>query len=183
MSTGSSPAEPPFLDAAGRWLRELPALVGDRLELLALELEQAGRSALQVAVLAVAAALLAVTAWLALWALVAGLLAAAGLHWGWALTIVVVANAAAAALAAWRAARLLPALGLPATRRHLRFSADPGAPEPPEQPHVRAAPPMRAPSAAPSPTAALTAALTAAPTATPTAAPAAVGPASAGGAR
>ncbi len=105
--------------------QELPRLLGDRLELLSLELQRAGIALAVIAMLAVACGVLAVTAWLLLWSgLVLGLVAL-GLHPAWALAAAVVLNLLAVALA-WRHARAqLPLLRLPATRRHLgRGSVD-----------------------------------------------------------
>jgi uncharacterized membrane protein YqjE len=110
-----------LLDSVRSIVRELPALVGDRIELLSLELQRAGRALVKVTMLAAGAAILALTAWLALWGVVvAGLMA---LDWPApaAYALVVLLNAAAAAWALWRARALLSLLGLPATRRHLMF--------------------------------------------------------------
>ncbi len=108
-----------LLESARAIVRELPALVGDRVELLSLELERAGRALVKAAVLAAAAAILALTAWLAVWGVVVGALVALGWPAALAHALVVLLNAAAAALALWRARALLRLLGLPATRRHL----------------------------------------------------------------
>ena len=51
-----------------RLVSELPGLVSDRVTLLSLELRRAGQALAVMAALVIAAALLAVTAWLALWA-------------------------------------------------------------------------------------------------------------------
>lgn len=106
-------------DSLGRLWDELPALVNDRIELLSLELQRAGVALVQIVVLIVAAAILLVTAWLVLWGAVVMALVGLGLPMGWALLIVLLVNVAAAAWAGLRARRLLPALRLPATRRHL----------------------------------------------------------------
>ncbi len=99
--------------------RELPGLVSDRVDLLSLELQRAGRALAQIVALLVAAAILGVTAWLALWAGVAVGLVQLGLHWSLSLLLVLALNAAVAGLALTRLRLLLPLLGLPATRRHL----------------------------------------------------------------
>ena len=116
-----------LLESARAIVRELPALVGDRVELLSLELERAGRALVKATVLAAAAAILALTAWLAVWGVVVGALVALGWPAALAHALVVLLNAAAAALALWRARALLRLLGLPATRRHLML----GLPDPP----------------------------------------------------
>lgn len=108
-----------LVDLARSIVRELPALVGDRVELLSLELQRAGNALAKAAVLAVAAAIFALTAWLALWGVLVGLLIAMGWHWAQACAMAALINGAAAAWLLWRARSLLAMLGLPATRRHL----------------------------------------------------------------
>jgi hypothetical protein len=109
-------------------LGDLPGLVSDRVQLLALELQRAGLALAQIVALATVAAILASTAWLALWTGAAFALVQAGLTWGWVLVAVILLNLAAAALAVRRARALLRWLALPATFRHLTL---PAAPEPP----------------------------------------------------
>ena len=109
-------------------LRELPGLVSDRVELLSLELQRAGQVLAQIVALIVAAAILGVTAWLALWSGVVLALIAAGLHWAAASSIVLLINLAACWAAVARVRRLAPLLRLPATRRHLTLG--PSAPAP-----------------------------------------------------
>jgi uncharacterized membrane protein YqjE len=110
--------------------RELPALVGDRVELLSLELQRAGGALARIAALAAAAAIFALTAWLAMWGVLVGLMIATGLHWAAAHAVALLINLAAAAWALWRARSLVELLGLPATRRHLML----GLREPPQPP-------------------------------------------------
>lgn len=119
-----------LLQSVQSLLRELPGLVSDRVELLSLEVTRAGRALAKIVAFLVAAAILAVTAWLALWAGVAGALIAAGLHWAWAALLILVVNLAAAAFALSRLRSLLPMLGLPATRRHLTLSPSTAPPKP-----------------------------------------------------
>lgn len=102
----------------------LPGLVTDRLELLALELQRAGRGLVQIMALVVATAMLGATAWLALCGGLVLTLVALGLWWPLALLAVVLVNLALAWAAVSRARRLLTNLGLPATRRHLVFGAE-----------------------------------------------------------
>ncbi len=114
----------------GLW-RELPGLVSDRIELLSLEVRRAGSALAQIVALVVMAAILGVTAWLALWGVAIGGLMALGLHWAVALLVVLLINLGAAWLAISRARGLVPQLGLPATRRHLTLSPSTSPPEPP----------------------------------------------------
>ena len=129
----AAPPQPPpppqasWLAALQDLARELPGLVTDRLDLLGLELRRAGLALAQIAALVVAAAVLGVTAWLALWAGIAGALVRAGLPWAGALLVVLLLNLAACAALLLRVRGLLPRLALPATRRHLR---PPGAAAP-----------------------------------------------------
>jgi hypothetical protein len=116
-------------------LRDLPHLLSDRVDLLALELERAGRALARIVVLVVAAAVLVVTAWLAAWAAVFMLLMNAGLPPIAALVLVVLFNALAAWLALTRAQRLVGLLSLPATRRHLTVAPTR------QPPHARSAAP------------------------------------------
>jgi hypothetical protein len=135
LVTDSRPEAPAasegLLDALQAIWRDLPGLVSDRVDLLSLELLRAGRSLAQIVALIVAAAILGVTAWLVLWVGVAGALVALGLHWAWALLLVLAVNALAAWAAVARVRRLLPNLRLPATRRHLMLSPTTPAPQPP----------------------------------------------------
>jgi uncharacterized membrane protein YqjE len=109
----------------------LPGLISDRVELLSLELQRAGQVLAQVVALIVAAAILAVTAWLALWGGVMVALINAGLHWAAASLIVLVINLGACWWAVARVRALAPLLHLPATRRHLTLSRPSTASKPP----------------------------------------------------
>jgi hypothetical protein len=101
----------------------LPRLVSDRLELLALELQRAGGSLVQIMALVVVTAILGATAWLALCSGLGLMLVAMGLSWPLALLAVLLVNLALAWAAVTRTRRLLVNLSLPATRRHLVFGA------------------------------------------------------------
>lgn len=103
-------------------MQELPGLISDRIELLSLELQRAGQVLAQIVGLIVAAAILAVTAWLALWGGVLMALVNAGLHWAAASLIVLVVNLGACWWAVARVRALALLLRLPATRRHLTLS-------------------------------------------------------------
>lgn len=124
-------------------LRELPGLVSDRVELLSLELQRAGQVLAQIVALIVAAAILGVTAWLALWSGVVWALIAAGLHWAAASSIVLLINLAACWAAVARVRTLAPLLRLPATRRHL--TVGPAVPGPAPGPNQGVNPSDRSP--------------------------------------
>jgi hypothetical protein len=151
----SRPAEPPappphtdsLLSALQALWRELPGLVSDRVELLSLELHRAGVALAQIVAMVVVAAILGVTAWLALWTGVVLALLAAGLHWAIALVVVLVVNVVSIWLAIARVKKLAPLLKLPATRRHLTItpSTEPKPVEPQARP--RAADPLGGASA------------------------------------
>lgn len=100
-------------------LGELPGLVSDRVQLLALELKRAGQALAMMVALVAAAAVLLCTAWLALWVGLAAAVIQAGVPWGWVLVMVLGINLAAAFLALKRARVLANLLTLPATVRRL----------------------------------------------------------------
>lgn len=132
----------PLLQVLRGLLHELPGLIGDRVELASLELRRAGEALVKISVLVVAAAILGVTAWLALWFLLVSLLAQLGLHPLAALALAIGLNLGVAAWAVLRARSLLRLLGLPATRRHLTFSPSAAPPvQPPPQAPVHERPP------------------------------------------
>jgi uncharacterized membrane protein YqjE len=121
----------------GGLLGELPGLVSDRVELLSLELQRAGLSLLHIACLGVALTVLGLAGWLIVWALVLIGLVAAGLSWAVALGVALLVHGALGGWAVNRIRRLLPTLGLPATRRQLMFRAPmPFEEAPDEEPHV-----------------------------------------------
>ena len=113
-------------------LHDLPGLIGDRVELFSLELHRAGLALVKVLAMTVAAAILGVTAWLAVWSILVGLLLAAGWHWAAANGLVVLINIGAAAYAVMRVRKLMAHLSLPATRHHLSFGS--GSTHPPTEP-------------------------------------------------
>lgn len=100
---------------------ELPGLLSDRFELLTLELKRAGRALARVVLLLVAATVLAVTAWIALWEVAVIALTALGLSNAAALLIVIASNGALAAWALREALSQGRLVSLPATRRRLSF--------------------------------------------------------------
>lgn len=137
---GPSAAELPasLLQQIQALARELPGLVSDRVELLSLELQRAAQSLLQVVALIVAVAILGVTMWLALWVTLVDLLIhAAGLPLLGALLLAIAVNGVVIAVLLARVRRLLPRLGLPATRRHLMVSPDPTPSTPEPRPDER----------------------------------------------
>ena len=134
---GEQAAGESLLDSLQALLHELPGLISDRVELFALELARAGRALGRIVAWRVAIAIVGVTAWLALWAgLVVGLIQA-GLHWAWALLIVLAINLVAVAIGLKQVRRLATRLSLPATRRHLTMA---GSIRPPPEPPAPAAP-------------------------------------------
>lgn len=125
--SAAGPARAPrpesLIELARDVMYDLPALIGDRVELFSLELHRAGLALVKVLALTVAAAILGVTAWLAIWSIGVGLLVAAGWHWAAANGLVVLINVGAAAWAVMRARRLMTHLSLPATRQHLSLGS------------------------------------------------------------
>jgi uncharacterized membrane protein YqjE len=132
------PAQPGLGDELHRLVADLRGAIGERVELLSLELSAASRAAAQLALLVATAAIVAVTAWIGLWAVVAGLLIRAGMHWALALLVVIGLNLLVALFALVRARALLPRLSLPATRRHLSFAEAPAAARAPAAPQASA---------------------------------------------
>jgi hypothetical protein len=125
---GARPAEPApasLVQMVQELLHELPGLLSERVELLALELRRAGMALARIVAFVVAAAILGVTAWLGLWAVVVGLMVGAGLHWAAALGLAILVNAAVAVFAVLQVRGLARLLALPATRRHLTVQAAP----------------------------------------------------------
>jgi uncharacterized membrane protein YqjE len=108
-----------LIDLVRGVLHDLPGLVGDRVELFSLELHRAGIALVKVLAMTVVAAILGVTAWLAAWSILVGLLIAAGWHGALANGLVALINLAAAAWAVQRVRHLMKLLSLPATRQHL----------------------------------------------------------------
>lgn len=111
-------------------IRELPGLVSDRVDLLSLELKRAGVALAQIVVLVVAGAILGITAWLVMWGVIVVALVALGLPLALTLVLVLLTNLGAAAWALLKVRKLVPSLGLPATRRHLMVTPSP-SPLPP----------------------------------------------------
>jgi len=112
-----------LIDLARGVLHDLPGLIGDRVELFSLELHRAGIALVRMLAMTVVAAILGVTAWLAMWSILVGLLMAAGWHWAAANGLVALINLAAAAWAVRRVRQLVKQLNLPATRQHLMLGA------------------------------------------------------------
>ena len=112
-----------LLDLVRGMLHDLPGLIGDRVELLSLELHRAGLALVKVLAMTVVAAILGVTAWLAMWSILVGVLMAIGWHWAAANAVVALINVAAATWAVMRVRRLMKDLSLPATRQHLSLGS------------------------------------------------------------
>lgn len=132
VRAGASEPLPQFLLGL---LQALPALVSDRVELLSLELRRAGDALATITLLVVAATILGMTAWFGLWALLVGVLIAAGVQSMPALLLAIGVNLGVALLALLLARSKVRLLGLPATRRHLTVRA-PHAPPPHEDSHA-----------------------------------------------
>lgn len=129
----SAASQPSWWASLQGLLQELPGLISDRVELLSLELQRAKQVLAQIVALIVGAAILAVTAWFALWGGVMVALINEGVHWAAASMIVLVINLGACWWAVARVRALAPLLRLPATRRHLTLS-QPTAPLQPPSP-------------------------------------------------
>ncbi|MEF7616183.1 hypothetical protein V4F39_19875 [Aquincola sp. MAHUQ-54] len=122
------PRAPPSL---GQSLAGLPAGLRDvlqaaaaagssRVHLLALELRRARDVLPKIIALLVLGSVMALTAWVALWAAVAWLMVdLAGWAPMWAMALIAAINVVMAGLLAWRALAMVPLLALPATLRHL----------------------------------------------------------------
>lgn len=126
-ATGERPEG--LFDSLQALIKELPAIVSDRVDLLSLELQRAGKALAQIVVLVVAGAILGITAWLVLWGAIIVALVALGLPLALTLFLVLAINLGAAAWALLRVRKLVPTLGLPATRRHLMVSPSPLPPK------------------------------------------------------
>ena len=141
------PPLPPLLEQARELLADLPGLLTDRVRLFALELKRAAGALGQMAALGLLAAILAATAWVALWVGFAAGMIALGLAWPWAALIVFAINVVGAAWCGLRVKALAPLLTLPATLRSLtealpeneRSHPDPTPPESPTSAPIGAA--------------------------------------------
>lgn len=120
---GAAPAS--LLDQVKSLAGELPGLVSDRVELLALEVQRAAQALMQVVALVVVIAILGVTVWLAMWVALINVLMHAGMPLLGALLLAIALNGIVIVVALARVRGLLPRLGLPATRRHLTVSPNP----------------------------------------------------------
>ncbi len=120
-STAGKPRRTMLQSLQSLW-HELPGLVSDRVEILSLELQRAGTALVKIIALVAAAAILGVTAWLVLWAVIVVGLFSVGLPLWLALLLALLVNVGVAAFLLVRAKGLLGMLKLPATRRHLTVS-------------------------------------------------------------
>jgi len=120
-----------LIDIVQALLRELPGLVSDRVELFTLELARASTALGRIVAWLVSISVVGVSAWLALWSGVGIGLVQLGLHWVFALALVLAVNLAAVAVGLNQVRRLARQLSLPATRRHLTLAGGAwGAPTP-----------------------------------------------------
>jgi uncharacterized membrane protein YqjE len=122
-SPEADPRPPSLTELIGGLFSELPGLVSDRVELLSLELQRAGLGLLHMALLGVGLTVLGISGWLIVWGLVLLGLVAAGLPWVWSLGLALLVHVGLVWWTVSRIRRLLPTLGLPATRRQLMFRA------------------------------------------------------------
>ncbi|QDQ27558.1 hypothetical protein FNU76_15010 [Chitinimonas arctica] len=121
------PAEggsPPLPEAGLALLGEMREMLRDRVRLFSLEARRAGLALAQIILLAVLAAMLVMTAWLALAGGAGILLVQAGAPWGLALLAILLCNL----LGAWwmlrRVKTLADYLGFPALARQLGIGDD-----------------------------------------------------------
>ena len=118
-------AHPPLASAPkadtdlGHLFSDLAGMLTDRVHLLTLELQRAGKVMVLVVALAAAAVLFAFTAWLALWVGLVLLAMQAGLALGGSVALVLLLNGVACVVVLMRARTALPKLLLPATMRRL----------------------------------------------------------------
>lgn len=100
-------------------LHDLPQLLGQRVNLLSLEMRRAMQALAVMAGMVLAAAVLLATAWIALWWGIAATLLDAGLARHWVALLVLMLNALVAGVLLWRALSMTHLLALPATVRSL----------------------------------------------------------------
>ena len=113
-----------LLESVRAVVRDLPGLVGDRVDLLSLELQRAGVALASMVAWLVVGAIVGATSWLALCAAVTLLLIQQGLPGAAVLLGVTVVNLLIAWWAVHKVRALAPLLKLPATRRQLRFGSN-----------------------------------------------------------
>jgi|GEM_PF-1735595 len=116
---GAPPAS--FGEAVGALWGELRASLHERMQLFSLETQRTGLTLVQLMLYAVMAAVLIVTAWLALvCGLGAWLVLHGNVHWAVAVALLIVLNLAMAAWLGWSMRSLVHRLGFPATIRQLQ---------------------------------------------------------------
>jgi uncharacterized membrane protein YqjE len=118
-----APAQPSISELVKALGSDLVGQVSDRVHLVALELKRAQQAVLQMAGLIIVAAILAATAWIALWVLVVVLAWSSGLPWIGALALVLLLNLLGGWVAFKRALALAVYLTLPATVRRLTVAS------------------------------------------------------------
>lgn len=113
-----------FSDAVRALWDDARGAVVDRVRLLLLELRLSGVTLVQLVIYAVIVAVLVVTAWLALvGGLVAGFVSA-GVHWAFAVGIVIAVNLGVAAWLMRSMIRMVERIGLPVSLRRFGHPAD-----------------------------------------------------------
>lgn len=127
-SAASAGSESAFSMLAGLW-GDLRLSVQGRVQLVSLELKQAGHALVKIVILAVAAGLLVCASWLTLMVAVYLGCREAGLHWAAAIAMVFVLNAGAALLMWLKAFKLTTHLTFPATVRAFSGSPSPAPSE------------------------------------------------------
>ncbi|MEO5735703.1 MAG: phage holin family protein [Rubrivivax sp.] len=110
-------------------LQELPKLVGDRVELLSLDLRRASSALGQITGLVVVLAILGVTAWLLIWGGVLVALVMVGLPPEAALLLGIAINLLGMWFAVSRIRALVPKLLLGTIRKHLTLTPMPPMPD------------------------------------------------------
>lgn len=123
MLPASEPQNPALLDEAKLLWLELIGLVGDRLELAALETQHAGRSLVAMVATGAMVALLVISAWLGLLSAAVVWLVSSGLNTSLAILLGVVVNLLLAAILYRSIRHQSRHLGWPATLRSLHPSA------------------------------------------------------------
>lgn len=125
----TAPAAASFGQALAMTWEEVRGVLQERMRLFSLEAQRSGLALVQIVLYGVMAAVLVVTAWLALMGGVAvWLVLNAGLHWAVAVVVIAASNLVVAAVLAVAMRKLVPQLGFPATVRQLRGSSASPAP-------------------------------------------------------
>lgn len=128
---GTAPAATSFTQALGLTWEEVRGVLQERMRLFSLEAQRSGLALVQIVLYGVMAAVLVVTAWLALMGGIAvWLVLNAGFHWAVAVVVIAASNVVVAAVLGAAMRKLVPQLGFPATVRQLRGGVAPQPPGP-----------------------------------------------------